>query len=73
MARVREWLCALAAGFLGAAIAYFKGRREGVENEKAKQAEKALDMVEKSRQVDDRLASDASYRGRVRGRYSRRK
>jgi hypothetical protein len=71
MGRIISCAYAFLAGAAGVALAYFKGKREGVANEKARQAEKVADMVEKSRKVDDRLAADAGYARGMRGKYTR--
>ena len=53
-----EWLAVLAAGVIGVLALLVKGRSEGREQEKAKQANEVLDNVKTAKGVADSVASD---------------
>ena len=53
-----EWVVIFVAGVIGVLSVLFKGRSEGREQEKAKQANEVLDNVKKAKEVADSVASD---------------
>ena len=53
-----EWLAVFIAGVIGVLALLFKGRSEGREQEKAKQANEVLDNVKEAKSVADSVASD---------------
>ena len=68
-----EWIVIFLAGVIGVLSVLFKGRSEGREQEKAKQASEVLDNVKKAKSVADSVASDDadSRRQRMHDKFSK--
>ena len=68
-----EWIVIFLAGVIGVLSVLFKGRSEGREQEKAKQASEVLDNVKEAKSVADSVASDDadSRRQRMHDKFSK--